>query len=48
MRWFYLAVRKNSVFLTQSLYGDIMKKERISRENIVLAEIPLKIKIFLW
>ena len=33
---FIRLLRKKGVFSTQSLYGDIMKKERISRKKIVL------------
>jgi hypothetical protein len=40
-------IKKNCVFSTQSLYREIMKKERIAgKELFWKAKIPLKIKIF--
>ena len=37
------------VFSTQSLYGEIMKKDRIvGKEIFWKTKTPLKIKIFLW
>ena len=46
---FIWQIKKNGVFSTRSLYRELMKRERISENNVFWkAKIPLKIKVFLW
>ena len=46
---FIWQIKKNGVFSTQSLYRELMKRERISENNVFWkAKLPLKIKVFLW
>jgi len=42
-------IKKNGKFSTQSMYREIMKREKLSgKEMFWKAKLPLKIKIFLW
>jgi hypothetical protein len=46
---FIWQIKKNGVFSTQSLYRELMKREKISGNEVFWkAKLPLKIKIFLW
>jgi len=46
---FIWQIKKNGVFSTQSLYREIMKTESVSSKEVFWkANVPLKIKIFLW
>jgi hypothetical protein len=42
-------IKRDGIFSTQSLYREMMKKERISGKEVFWkAKLPLKIKVFLW
>jgi len=46
---FIWQIKKNGVFSTQSMYREIMKREKLSEKEVFWKEkLPLKIKIFLW
>lgn len=46
---FIWLVKKNGVFSMQTLYSEVMKKEKISGKTMFWkAMIPLKVMVFFW